>query len=183
MGAEEKGKDLKAPAWILSELKECMQCGTCSSVCSVAEFSDACGPRRILAYELAGEHEKAMNSDFLWLCTSCQACTDNCPKKLHVSLIIGAIKQCALDLDIAPSGDAAVRMIRNFAKIVEKGGRLSEFELMRKVMGLHVGEIIDNIPVALKLLSHKRLRLESKSIENPGEMAKMFEKMEEQDGR
>ena len=183
MGTIDPKVGLEPPAWMTSELKECMQCGTCSGVCPVAQYGDTQGPRRLLALELAGEHGRAMKSDFLWLCLSCQACTDNCPKGLHVTSIVGGIRQCSLDSGHAPEGDAQVRMIRKFAEVVEGGGRISEFALMRKVMGFRVGEAFRNMPVAMKLMSHGRLRLAGQSIENPDELTKMYEKMEESDAR
>jgi heterodisulfide reductase subunit C len=179
MGTPDPKTGLELPAWAASELKDCMQCGTCSGVCSVAAYAETAGPRKVLAYELAGEHEKALKSDFLWLCTSCQACTDNCPKKLHVSSIVGGLKQCALDSGLAPSGDAQVRMIRAFAEVVEKGGRISEFAVMRRSMGFRVCEAVSNMPVAMKLMSHGRLKLGSQGIENKAEMATILENMED----
>ena len=172
----------RLPGWLEDELKECMQCGTCSGVCPVATYSDSTGPRKLFAWIAAGDVRKALHSDHLWLCTSCAACTDNCPKKLHTSSMVGGLKQMALDHGCAPGGDAQVRMVRTFADIVEHGGRISEFSLMRRVLGLRPGPILRNTPLAMKLMSHGRLKMAGRGIENPDELAKMFEKMEAHDG-
>jgi heterodisulfide reductase subunit C len=177
---ESKKAGNQLPEWLVKEIRECMQCGTCSGVCSVAQYSDTQGPRKVFAYELGGDHEKALRSKLLWLCTSCHACTENCPKKLHVASIIGRIKQAALDSGRAPSGDAQVRMIRAFAKVVEGGGRISEFAVMSRAMGFRVNEAIGNMPIAMKLMTHGRLKLGTHGIKNKAEMAAMFARMEDE---
>jgi heterodisulfide reductase subunit C len=183
MEQQNPGTGLQTPAWLADELKECMQCGTCSGVCPVATYSDSAGPRKLFALLSSGETLKALGSDHLWLCTSCQACTDNCPKKLHTSSMVGGLKQMALDHGYAPGGDAQVRMVRNFADIVEHGGRISEFSLMRRVLGFRPGPILRNTPLAMKLMSHGRLKMTGHGIEHPDELTKMFEKMEAHDAK
>ena len=176
------GSEVRPPEWLAHELRDCMQCGTCSGVCSVAAYSDSCGPRKLFALMAAGDGERALASDHLWLCTSCQACTDSCPKKLHVSSMVGGLKQMALDSGTAPKGDAQVQLMRHFSEIVESGGRISEFSLMRRVLGFRPDRILRNSGVAMRLLSRGRLKIESRSIENPEELGLMFQKAEERDG-
>ena len=183
MEHENPGNGLHPPEWIADELKECMQCGTCSGVCSVGAFTEVAGPRKLFAWVLGGDIHKALADEFLWVCTSCQACTDNCPKKLHVSSMVGGLKQMSIDHGLAPGGDAQVRMIRNFADIIEHGGRISEFSLMRRVLGFRPGPILRNTPLAMKLMSHGRLKMAGRGIAHPEEMEKMFEKMEEPDAK
>ena len=56
---------------------DCIQCGTCGS-CPVSYFMDN-PPRKLLAMIRAGMREEVLASNTMWLCTSCYACTVQCP--------------------------------------------------------------------------------------------------------
>jgi ferredoxin len=61
------------------KLLRCFQCGTCTSDCPVARFSDTYRPRTIIRMAQLGLKDRVLNSDTLWLCAACFTCTDRCP--------------------------------------------------------------------------------------------------------
>jgi len=76
-------------------LLHCFQCGTCTSDCPVARFSEKYRPRLIIRMAQLGLKERVLNSDFLWLCASCFTCTDRCPQGIEVASVIRALKNMA----------------------------------------------------------------------------------------
>ena len=64
-----------------TELRTCHQCGTCSGICPMVEYMDY-SPRALNDLQLSGHYEEAMRSKAIWVCTSCYACTLNCPKQI-----------------------------------------------------------------------------------------------------
>lgn len=77
------------------KLLQCFQCGTCTSDCPVARFSDKYRPRKIIRMAQLGLREKVLSSDFLWLCASCFTCTDRCPQGVEVASVIRVLKNMA----------------------------------------------------------------------------------------
>lgn len=78
------------------KLLECFQCGTCTSDCPIARFSDNYRPRKIIRMAQLGLREKVLSSDFLWLCASCFTCTDRCPQGVEVASVIRILKNMAV---------------------------------------------------------------------------------------
>jgi len=77
------------------KLMRCFQCGTCTSDCPVAKFSDTYRPRQIIRMTQLGLKQRVLNSDTLWLCASCFTCTDRCPQDVEVASVIRVLRNLA----------------------------------------------------------------------------------------
>jgi len=77
-------------------LKVCFQCGTCTSSCPTARFSDSYRPRTILRMAQLGIREKTLSSPTLWLCTACFTCTDRCPQGVEVANVLRVLRNLAV---------------------------------------------------------------------------------------
>jgi heterodisulfide reductase subunit C len=84
------------------KLMRCFQCGTCTSDCPVAKFSDNYRPRQIIRMAQLGLKEKVLNSDALWLCAACFTCTDRCPQDVEVASVIRVLRNLAAEQGIVP---------------------------------------------------------------------------------
>ena len=62
-------------------LVKCIQCGVCSSGCTVTEYVDM-QPHRVVASCLLGLKEEVLNSKAIWTCSLCHMCTERCPKNV-----------------------------------------------------------------------------------------------------
>jgi len=65
-------------------LRACLQCGTCSGVCPFG-YLMGFPPGRMIAYLRAERFEKVIESDSVWMCVSCYACTTVCPKEIPLT--------------------------------------------------------------------------------------------------
>jgi len=64
--------------------KVCLQCATCSGACPFGYLMDF-PPGRMISYLRAGMFEKVLDTDSIWMCVSCYACTEVCPKQIPVT--------------------------------------------------------------------------------------------------
>jgi heterodisulfide reductase subunit C len=78
------------------KLKQCFQCGTCTSDCPIARFSDSYRPRSIIRMTQLGLKDRVLSSDTLWLCAACFTCTDRCPQDVEVATIIRILRNMAV---------------------------------------------------------------------------------------
>jgi heterodisulfide reductase subunit C len=83
-------------------LLKCFQCGTCTSDCPVARFSDNYRPRTIIRMAQLGLKERVLNSPTLWLCAACFTCTDRCPQDVEVASVIRVLRNLAAERGIVP---------------------------------------------------------------------------------
>jgi len=83
-------------------LMRCFQCGTCTSDCPIARFSDTYRPRQIIRMTQLGLRDRVLNSDTLWLCASCFTCTDRCPQDVEVASVIRVLRNLAAQQGCIP---------------------------------------------------------------------------------
>jgi len=80
-------------------LELCYSCGTCVSKCMIQQkVEPEYNPRRLLRLVMMGMREEAFSSPTTWLCSACDLCYPACPQQIHISGVIGAIKQLALEV-------------------------------------------------------------------------------------
>jgi heterodisulfide reductase subunit C len=84
------------------KLMRCFQCGTCTSDCPVARFSDTFRPRQIIRMTQLGLKNRVLSSDTLWLCAACFTCTDRCPQDVEVASVIRVLRNLAAEQGCVP---------------------------------------------------------------------------------
>ncbi len=116
------------------KLLRCFQCGTCTSDCPVAKFSDTYRPRQIIRMAQLGLKDRVLNSDTLWLCASCFTCTDRCPQDVEVANVIRVLRNLA-----ANEGHVPQVFKEEYSSILESGYayRIPELRIKkRETLGL-----------------------------------------------
>jgi len=79
-------------------LEKCYSCGTCVSKCLIQQkLEPEYNPRRLLRMVMMGMREEAFKSPTTWLCSKCDLCYPACPQEIHISGVIGAVKQLAIE--------------------------------------------------------------------------------------
>ena len=84
------------------KVMRCFQCGTCTSDCPIARFSETYRPRQIIRMVQLGLRDRVLNSDTLWLCAACFTCTDRCPQDVEVASVIRVLRNLAAEKGIVP---------------------------------------------------------------------------------
>jgi heterodisulfide reductase subunit C len=82
-------------------LLACIQCGVCSSGCTVSQYIDM-QPHRIVACLLLGLKDKVLKSNAIWYCSLCHRCTERCPKNVDFSFILAMIRNMAVKEGVVP---------------------------------------------------------------------------------
>jgi Fe-S oxidoreductase len=65
-------------------VRACLQCGTCSGVCPFGYLMDY-PPGLMVATLRAGLFDQVLDTDTVWMCVSCYACTQECPAKIPLT--------------------------------------------------------------------------------------------------
>jgi heterodisulfide reductase subunit C len=79
------------------KILKCFQCGTCTSDCPVARFSESYRPRTLIHMAQLGLKDRVLKSDTLWLCAACFTCTDRCPQDVEVANVIRVFRNLAAE--------------------------------------------------------------------------------------
>jgi Fe-S oxidoreductase len=66
------------------QILACLQCGACSGVCPFGYLMDF-PPSKMIASLRAGFFDRVLNTDLVWMCVSCYACTRACPARIPLT--------------------------------------------------------------------------------------------------
>lgn len=143
---------------LLSQINQCIQCGTCSGSCPLAGEMDH-GPREVFSLIRDGFLEKALISNTIWNCVSCYACMSRCPKEIPVTDIIYLLRQIAVKQGLVSKKIKTPHLYRTFARQSGSGKRISEAKLALFYGLRHPGDVIPSFLLSLKLLKRRRMGL------------------------
>jgi len=78
-----------------TNVRQCLDCGKCSSSCSVARINDDYSPRRVVERFLLGMEKKMLSSRELWMCTGCYLCRERCPSDVRYPEFLAKVRALA----------------------------------------------------------------------------------------
>ncbi|MBD3407924.1 MAG: 4Fe-4S dicluster domain-containing protein [Candidatus Lokiarchaeota archaeon] len=89
------------------DLTACFQCAKCSAGCPVSDKVNIQVHElmRMLLFGL----EDVLQTDMVWLCTTCYTCQERCPQGIDITDIIFGLKNMAFQKNITPSGYTSAR--------------------------------------------------------------------------
>jgi quinone-modifying oxidoreductase subunit QmoC len=162
------------------KLYSCIQCGTCSGMCPLSPCMDYT-PRQIIAMIRAGFREKVLSSSTTWLCSSCYACTVECPKEIKLTDIMYAAKRLAIREGVYPKKFPIPVLANEFFKAVEKYGRSTESWLtIRLYLKTNPFQLFKMAILGLRLFLHGRLSPKRESMENKSELRSILKVLEKE---
>ena len=84
-------------------LKLCLECGNCSGICPFG-YLMVYPPSRMIAMLRADRFNKLLETDTVWMCVSCYACTSVCPSQVPLTPgLMTSIKEELLLIGNVPS--------------------------------------------------------------------------------
>ena len=75
--------------------KKCMRCGKCSATCPGYDEMEY-HPHEFVAMVEKGEIDKLMESKSLYLCMSCMACIQRCPRQVEPAKLVEAVRAAVI---------------------------------------------------------------------------------------
>lgn len=159
------------------KLPTCMQCGICAGSCPVSPEMDH-SPRQLVGMVLQGLRKEVLNSNTIWLCTTCFSCSVRCPRGIRPTELMETLRPIAIAEGVKNKN---TKFDTVFSDVVKKNGRASEFLLISKY-SLTQPEMIKQAPFGLSLFSKGKLPLSADKMENAKQLDAIFkinEKKEE----
>jgi heterodisulfide reductase subunit C len=159
-------------------IRHCLQCGLCSGSCPLSLWMDYT-PRRLLLLSREGFKEEALSSYTIWLCTSCYACTVECPKNIKVTDLMYALKARAIQERFYPKRFAIPELACAFSRMIRGSGRITESRLVLQVFfKTALWRLIGFSNLGVKLLRTGRLRFVRERVSRQNEVVALLNDVE-----
>jgi heterodisulfide reductase subunit C len=162
------------------EISRCIQCGTCSSSCPMAEYMDY-SPRKIIAMVKSGFKDDVLKSFTPWLCSSCYNCQVRCPSNIKITDIMYTLKRKSIEAKVYPAKLPPPALAKEMHNIIAKNGRNSELWVVL-YMYLRLKDPIGPLKMTstgLNLLKTGRLSLKKEKIKNTKQLHTLLKAVSE----
>lgn len=109
----------------------CLECGSCSNDCPVAQVDESYEPHQVLSRIVAGDVEGVISGSEIWKCLECGTCTELCPNNFGMVKVIKEAKRAALQRGLGPA-----ETVQGIAMFQESGVLGKSRERARAKLGL-----------------------------------------------
>jgi heterodisulfide reductase subunit C len=145
-------------------IRVCMQCGTCTASCPNAELMEH-APSELFAMVRAGLKNEVLASNGMWYCLSCYMCTVRCPRDIKITRLMHILEGMAARSGYRNRRITTPVIYQGFNSFIYNRGRISELWLMvRYYLRTNIFKAIKMMPMALGLLTHRRITLKMDRI-------------------
>jgi heterodisulfide reductase subunit C2 len=161
-------------------IQDCYQCGKCSAGCPMAQHMDIL-PNQLLRLLQLGHWEKAIRSQAIWQCVSCQTCATRCPQSVDCAGVIDWLREQAIRTGVAAPAQRRTWLFQKaFLDNIRRNGRLDELELIAAFKtGAFAGDL--NLPalfkdatLAPKLIRRRKFHLRGEKVRDRAVVRRIF---------
>jgi heterodisulfide reductase subunit C len=140
-------------------------------------------PNQIVRLAQIGQEERAMKSQAIWLCVSCQTCSTRCPKSVDCAGVMDEMRQRSVEkAAYSPQHQRTVLFQLAFLQNIRRFGRLNELELIRLfktsafLKDLNLPLLFKDALLAPELLKRRKLHFKGETVRDRKVVARIFQR-------
>lgn len=157
-------------------VSRCYQCGNCTAGCPMS-FTYDYSVSRLMRLIQAGQKDVVLSAKALWMCASCETCTQRCPNMIDVAKIMDVCRHMA-----RREGHGGVYTVKTFwdafVQSVGWNGRTHELGLMAMYMA-RTGRFWTDVELAPKMLPKGKMAILPHRIDGREEVAGILRRFKE----
>ena len=162
-----------------SPVSACFQCHKCSSGCPIGPDMDLL-PSQVMRLVHLGREADVLQSQSIWLCASCEACTTRCPMEIDIAAVMDALRIMAVQRKADIPDGHSKQFNRSFLGSVRNHGRVFEAGMMTAYK-LRTGDLMSDVDKVPKMLKKGKLSLLPKRSGSVKEVREIFRRAEEEE--
>ena len=159
----------------------CFQCHKCSSGCPIGPDMDLL-PSQVMRLTHLGLEGEVLESESIWLCASCEACTTRCPMAIDIAAVMDALRILAVERKVELPDSHGKQFNRSFLGSVRHHGRVFEAGMMTAYK-LRTGDLMADVDKVPKMLAKGKLSLLPKRSGNLSELRQVFRRADKEETR
>ena len=130
-----------------------------------AQPGDAAGP--------PGGRGRGAESQAIWLCASCEACTTRCPMGIDIAAVMDALRMLAIERKVAVPDSRGKHFNRSFLSSVRHHGRVFEVGMLAAYK-LRTGDLFSDVDKVPQMLAKGKLSLLPHRSESAKRVRELF---------
>lgn len=165
-----------------THVADCYQCGKCTAGCPMAESMDVM-PNQLIRFVQMGLIDRAMRSEAIWLCVSCQTCSTRCPKEVDCAGVMDALRQLSVENGVETPGQRRTILFQKaFLDNIRRNGRINEVELIGVfktkafLKELNIPFLMKDAMLAPRLLKRGKFHLVGEKARDRAVVGRIFER-------
>ena len=158
----------------------CFQCHKCSTGCPVGPEMDLL-PSQVMRMVHLGQEDGVLQSQAIWLCASCQACTTRCPMDIDIAAVMDALRMLAIERTAGLPDAHGETFNRSFLNSVRRHGRVFELGMMA-FYKLRSGDLFSDVGKVPGMLAKGKLSLRPNRSGDAKQVRQVFARAEQEDG-
>ncbi len=158
-------------------ISACLQCHKCSTGCPIGQETDFLSSQVMRLVHL-GDEERLLESQAIWLCASCEACTTRCPMEIDIAGVMDALRMMAVERKTELPDARGRQFNRAFLASVNRHGRVFELGMLAAYK-YRSGDLFSDMDKAPKMLAKGKLSLLPSRSGGAREVREVFKRAEE----
>lgn len=160
-------------------VSSCYQCHKCSTGCPVGHEMEVLTSQVMRLLHLGAEQE-VLESEAIWLCAACEACSSRCPMDIDIAAVMDTLKMMALERGVKVPNKQSRAFGQAFLNSVSRFGRV--FELGAVIdYKIRTRDLFTDIDKALSMVLRGKLSLLPKKSGRASEVREAFSRSEEEE--
>jgi heterodisulfide reductase subunit C len=155
----------------------CYQCGKCSAGCPMAGETSL-RPHDVMRLVNLNERERLLGDESIWLCLTCETCTERCPNGCDPARTMDALREMAVVESPGSAPRAVLAFHRSFLDQIRFTGRSFELGLVAEYK-LRTGALFQDVSTVPGLVARGKLGFVPRPIDGVKEVRRIFEACEE----
>lgn len=152
----------------------CFQCHKCSTGCPVGYEMEVLTSQVMRLLHLGAEKE-LLESEAIWLCASCEACTSRCPMDIDIAAVMDTLRMMAVERGAAIPNKRSVAFGQAFLSSVSRFGRVWELGAVINYK-LRTLDLFSDIDKAVSLAAKGKLSPVPNRSGSVSEVREVFER-------
>jgi heterodisulfide reductase subunit C2 len=157
----------------------CFQCHKCSTGCPIGPEMDLLSSQVMRMLHL-GQERAVLESEGIWLCASCAACTTRCPMQIDIAAVMDTLRMMAVERKVELPNARGEQFNRSFLQSVRRHGRVFELGMMMAYK-LRSRDYFADADKTGQMLAKGKLSLLPKKSGSAKAVADVFRRAEEEE--
>jgi heterodisulfide reductase subunit C len=154
------------------KVRSCYQCKKCSAGCPMAFALDLL-PHEVMGLVNYGQQGRLLGSSTIWLCASCEICTNRCPNEIDIAGVMDGLRRMAVNEGAVPAEPGIAAFHTSFLGGIKLAGRTNEPVLIGAYKAMS-RRFSDDLGLGAVMFAKQKIKLVPRTVKDHRAIRRIF---------